>query len=253
MLTFALDPYDNRTHIDETQSRLDYFCPYCGAPLITKKGEVRRHHFSHKSGCACTDSWDREYDMSDWHFLWQARFPKTNKEIRLSLGKTCHRADVVIGRTVIEFQKSPLRQQSFNDRNVFYHDLGYKVVWLFDLREPFDAGQIREDAGESGVFVWDNPKRAFNAYDLDAGNIDLFFQLKDEGPGCIVKVGRASLSGFESFEVVAVYDTDSFLGYVGLKDGVCAAPVANPSETSRPRPRPCARASRSCTGSAGNG
>lgn len=124
MLTFALDPYDNRTHIDETQSRLDYFCPYCGAPLITKKGEVRRHHFSHKSGCACTDSWDREYDMSDWHFLWQARFPKTNQEIRLSLGKTCHRADVVIGRTVIEFQKSPLRQD------------GEDGLWVQERRQP---------------------------------------------------------------------------------------------------------------------
>ena len=33
----ALDYHDNRVHIDDTQSNQEYFCPYCGTPLIVKK------------------------------------------------------------------------------------------------------------------------------------------------------------------------------------------------------------------------
>lgn len=48
MLTFALDPYDRRVHVDDTVSNMDYFCPVCGTPLIPRRGNVRRHHFAHK-------------------------------------------------------------------------------------------------------------------------------------------------------------------------------------------------------------
>ena len=44
-MLFAVDYNDNRVHIDETHSNQEYYCPYCGAPLTTKKGEIRQHHF----------------------------------------------------------------------------------------------------------------------------------------------------------------------------------------------------------------
>ena len=47
-MLFAVDYNDNRVHIDETHSNQEYYCPYCGAPLTTKKGEIRQHHFAHK-------------------------------------------------------------------------------------------------------------------------------------------------------------------------------------------------------------
>ena len=36
-MLFAVDCNDNRVHIDDTYSNQEYYCPYCGAPLTTKK------------------------------------------------------------------------------------------------------------------------------------------------------------------------------------------------------------------------
>ena len=47
-MLFAVDYNNNRVHIDETHSNQEYYCPFCGAPLTTKKGDVRQHHFAHK-------------------------------------------------------------------------------------------------------------------------------------------------------------------------------------------------------------
>lgn len=45
-MLFASDFEDNRVHIDDTHSNQEYYCPYCGAPLVTKKGDIRQHHFA---------------------------------------------------------------------------------------------------------------------------------------------------------------------------------------------------------------
>ena len=105
-MLFAFDYNDNRIHINDAQSNKEYFCPYCGVPLIIKKGDVRQHHFAHKSNHLCSDSWEKSYDISPWHNEWQELFPRENQEVKLSLGETKHRADVLIGRTVVEFQHS---------------------------------------------------------------------------------------------------------------------------------------------------
>ena len=57
MITFAKGPYGERVHVDKTTSRLEYTCPVCGALLVPNKGDVYRHHFKHKGGRACTDTW----------------------------------------------------------------------------------------------------------------------------------------------------------------------------------------------------
>ena len=105
----AHDYNNNRVHIDETHSNKEYYCPYCGAILITKKGDKRQHHFAHKNR-RCSDAWTAErsggYDTSPWHDEWQMLFPKENQEVVLALGDTKHRADVLIDKTFIEFQHS---------------------------------------------------------------------------------------------------------------------------------------------------
>ena len=201
MLTFALDPTDARVYVDDTASNMDYFCPTCGSPVIPRKGEVRRHHFAHKGGGPCADGWSRSYDDSEWHHLWQERFPRENQEITLTLGEVRHRADVLTETTVVEFQRSALTPEQFNERNTFYQDLGYKVVWLYDLRDAFREGALREEPHkDAGLrFSWGNPRKAFRAYDLERGNVDLFLQLRDEGDGpCIVRPEDVSPNGFET-------------------------------------------------------
>ncbi len=224
-MLFALDYNDNRVHIDDTHSNQEYYCPYCGAPLITKKGDVRQHHFAHKQGHDCSDTWAKDrsngYDISQWHSDWQSLFPWANQEVKLCLGETEHRADVLIDRTVIEFQHSVLSVKAFDDRNNFYFNLGYKVIWLFDLSDLQANGHLSYKPIHNGlVFTWKNPKKAFNNYDIQGGYIDLFFQLDDS----IVRVIDVSSMGFELFSTTELMNKKDFLTYVGLRNGNCLPP-----------------------------
>ena len=228
-MLFASDYNDNRVHIDETHSNQEYYCPYCGAPLITKKGDVRQHHFAHKQNHVCSDTWAHSgpsgYDVSPWHNEWQSLFPKENQEVKLVLGDTKHRADVLIDRTVVEFQHSIMPVTAFDNRNNFYFNLGYKVIWLFDLSDLFANGQLSYRSEEGSlVFDWKNPKKAFNSYDIQSGCIDLFFQLSDNQDACIVRVRDVSPNGFEQFSTSPFISRDDFLNYVGLENGICLPP-----------------------------
>lgn len=237
-MLFAVDYNDNRVHIDQIHSNQTYYCPYCGVPLTVRKGEIRKHHFAHTQQHRCTDTWtinehDGGYDTSSWHNEWQSCFPKENQEIKLTLGEIKHRADVLIDRTVIEFQHSIMSEASFDDRNNFYANLGYKVVWLFDMSDLYAKGQmeIEECANELKIF-WKNPKKAFNCYDIQSGCIDLFFELNDEEKN-IIRVKDVSANGFESFSATTFISKTEFLQYVGLEDGGCLPPAREDLEQKR--------------------
>lgn len=226
MQLFANDYNDNRVHIDDTHSNQQYYCPSCGVPLVVKKGDIRHHHFAHSAHCPCKDSWERnkEYDTSSWHIGWQSLFPQKNQEITLSLGETKHRADVIIGKTVVEFQHSLLPASKFDDRNNFYFNLGYKVVWLFDISALLQKGKISYQECQGGLlFLWKNPKEAFNAYEVQSGQIDLFFQISEEYK-CIVRVKEVSPAGFERFTSSYLLTKDAFLDYVGVSADQCLPP-----------------------------
>lgn len=227
IMQFAYDYNDERVFIEDTHSNQEYYCPYCGAPLITKKGEIRQHHFAHKSTHLCSDTWERTgtYDKTPWHNDWQNNFPRNNQEVKLQLGGTIHRADVMVGRTVVEFQHSIMPVKNFDDRNNFYFNLGYKVVWLFDLTGLLEKKQLTYEKRKQGlIFHWKNPKRVFNSYDIQSGCIDLFFQINSRDNLCIVQVTDISPKGFELFYTTAPMSKSDFLEYVGLVQGQCSEP-----------------------------
>lgn len=94
------------------------------------KGRYSSAPFAHKQSHVCSDTWanggSHGYDLSPWHNEWQSLFPKVNQEVKLCLGETKHRADVLVDRTVIEFQHSIMPVKAFDDRNNFYFNLGSK-------------------------------------------------------------------------------------------------------------------------------
>ena len=219
----ALDTNNLRTHINNAISRGEYFCPCCGAPLIVKRGDVIRHHFAHKHTYKCRDSWHREYDISKWHYEWQKLYPEDNQEIQIDLGYIIHRADVMIDRTVVEFQHSSISTEKFADRNNFYFNLGYKVIWLFDFTAEYENKKIL--SLENNTFKWTSPKNTFKNYTTLNIESELFFQLvSSETDKCIVKISEISSSGFENFTISDWYTKEEFLQYTGVKDGVCALP-----------------------------
>lgn len=113
MLIFALNKNDARTFIDESNSNEEYYFPDCATILNTKKGSIKRHHFAHKKGSICLDSWERNgsYDTSEWHDVGQSKFPYINQEVKVTLGDISYRADILVGKIVIGFQHSDMREK----------------------------------------------------------------------------------------------------------------------------------------------
>lgn len=133
----ALDSDKNRIHIDDISSDKEYFCPACGAPLVKRLGEIRIHHFAHKPESPCSDEWFKDYDTSEWHDNWQNMFPAENQEIFVKSGDVRHRADVITGRTVVEFQSKSFAG-AYTKRNHFYVEAGYRVIWLLNGIENYN-------------------------------------------------------------------------------------------------------------------
>ena len=138
-MLIAYDKDNNRVSIRNTLINEKYYCPICNDELIQKKGSIRCHHFAHKAGGTCVEN--QYYDTSEWHINWQNKFPIDSQEvIRIDDKGKKHIADVMINKTVIEFQHSNLPFEEFNDRNVFWSNLGYRVIWVFDGNEIFNNG-----------------------------------------------------------------------------------------------------------------
>lgn len=222
----ALDVNNQRTHINNAISRGEYFCPCCNAPLVVKKGDIIRHHFAHMPKHNCRDSWHREYDISKWHYDWQKLYPEDNQEIQIDLGYIIHRADVMIDRTVVEFQHSSISAEKFANRNNFYFNLDYKVIWLFDFTSECENKKIT--AEDDNTFKWSSPKNTFKNYTTLNVESELFFQLvNSETDKCIVKISEVSSSGFEKFFISGWYTKEEFLRYTGVTEGACALPDRN--------------------------
>lgn len=216
----ALDKEQKRISIKDAVQGDAFFCPVCLEKMFVKAGTERARHFSHFPNCECNDSWNGQYDMSDWHYEWQNQFPAENQEVVVQCDDVRHRADVITDRTVVEFQHSSLSSGKFNDRNVFYHgNIGYKVVWLYDMREDYEQELITESIANQ--FTWSKPRSTFRKYNLRAGEIDLFFQIADEGE-CILHIQAFTDGGFR---VKLRYTKDAFLAYIGLINGVCPPPL----------------------------
>ena len=152
-----------------------YYCPVCGGELFVRKGDDRAHHFAHQH--KCIDDW--HYDMTAWHYEWQNQFPLTSQEKVFTFNGKTHRADVFINQTVIEFQHSPISRNEFNDRNIFYNQLGFYVIWVFDVREK-DIEYIEDSYyGTSRYFSWKYPIKFLETCDENKEGVTIFLQIDD--------------------------------------------------------------------------
>lgn len=150
---------------DEAACRSDgghYACPCCGGGLILKAGEIKAAHFAHREGSDCDDF---THDMSDWHKWWQNQFPLQCREVPFEANGERHRADIAAGDFVIEFQHSPISPDEFWRRNRFYNACGRFVYWVFDVSEPYEAGNINcyDETDKGGKFSWKWPWKTFHS------------------------------------------------------------------------------------------
>ena len=160
----ALDHEDKRINISNAKIGQEYFCPICKEKLSIKaKDSISvKAHFAHQKGTDCLDNW--KHDMSEWHYSWQAMFPEECQEVVVEKDCIKHRADVLINNTVIEFQHSPITSEEIAQRNSFYLECGYEVIWVFDangrIKNAIDSNwgiaPIRENS-----LVWKRVRSEF--------------------------------------------------------------------------------------------
>lgn len=169
----AFDDNNRDVYIDDSKSDVSYHCPICERPVFRKIGNgVRRPHFAHNWGednvDSVCDGW--HYDMSDWHRNWQERFPAACREVVVSCDGKRHRADILIEKRklVVEFQHSSLSAEEYAERNRFYSECGYHVIWLFDMTDDFNTGHLVPQ--EKGEFLWRRPKSAFRSITINNGD-----------------------------------------------------------------------------------
>ncbi len=176
-MEFALTADKQRIHAIDANRNCEYFCPICGGSVIPRQGEVNAWHFAHQN--TCVDDW--HYDMSEWHRAWQEHFPEDAREVVVEHRGEVHRADVLIGRYIIEFQHSPISAGEFDERNRFYKGAGYKVIWVFDEIDTFANDYISDSPDDNNKFIWKWPNRVLSTvvpqYSTD---IAIVLQLTEE-------------------------------------------------------------------------
>lgn len=128
-------------------------CQFCGSELIAKCGEIKIHHWAHKSKRNCDPWWENE---GEWHRAWKNEFPiKWQEVIHHDDNGEKHIADIKTGTDwVVEFQHSYLKPEERRSRNAFYK----KLVWVVDgSKRKTDKKQFAKILKEESIKIIDNP------------------------------------------------------------------------------------------------
>jgi len=128
-------------------------CQICDSELVAKCGEIRVHHWSHKSKRDCDPWWENE---SEWHRAWKNEFPIDWQEIvHHDENSERHIADIKTETGwVVEFQRSFLSPEERRARNSFYK----KLIWIVDgTRRKTDKKQFDKILNESCIIIQNPP------------------------------------------------------------------------------------------------
>ena len=122
-----------RIHVDDSENKLKghISCEICDTNLIARKGDVKVHHFAHKSGERNCDSWNKP--LTEWHLKWQDFFKVNNYgklEYVIQNNNVKHRTDIYTNKHYcIEIQHSNINHDDIANREFFY---GEKMFWIVD-------------------------------------------------------------------------------------------------------------------------
>ena len=220
-MEYALTADHHRVHAFDAEKGQEYYCPVCGNQVIPRQGEVNSWHFAHVT--SCMDDW--KYDMSEWHRGWQSRFPENVREIVVEHRGECHRADILMGGYVIEFQHSPISAGEFERRNKFYTRAGYKVIWVFDETYAYGNECISSSLDDENKFVWKWPNRVLaSVVPQRSTDIAVVLQLTedhdDDGCEWLVKVEWAIVDDDGYADYRRFFIDDGFAPDLFTEDGL---------------------------------
>ena len=137
----------------------------------------------------------------------------------------CHRADILMGGYVIEFQHSPISAGEFERRNKFYTRAGYKVIWVFDETYAFGNEYISSSLDDENKFVWKWPNRVLaSVVPQRSTDIAVVLQLTedhdDDGCEWLVKVEWAIVDDDGYADYRRFFIDDGFAPDLFTEDGL---------------------------------
>ena len=102
-------------------------CPLCNEEVISKCGEIKIWHWSHKADFECDTFSEPE---TEWHFNWKKKFPNENQEVRMEN----HSADIRSNQgLIIELQNSPISPEKIREREKFYvYYQQQSMIWILN-------------------------------------------------------------------------------------------------------------------------
>lgn len=157
---YAISENGDRIHISMAKrGSHGYTCGYCGNPMVARKGNIKSHHFAHKSKCNC-DSW--YHGKGEWHRKMQDLFPKESQEIILENAGEKHIADVCLTKPngqllVIEFQDSPMSREEFITKTLFWKSNNADMIWVFNLSNKDIREFPNADKRNMFAYEWKHP------------------------------------------------------------------------------------------------
>jgi hypothetical protein len=150
----------------EAKKGLHGICPECLQPVIAKCGQIKIHHWAHRSKGTCACWWEPE---TEWHRSWKKHFPVDWQEIYVKdvQKNEKHVADIKTPQGfVIEFQHSYINAEKRVSRENFYQNM----IWVVDGART-DTDYFRFFLGKdyklqktlhTGIFHIKSPNESFS-------------------------------------------------------------------------------------------
>ena len=152
-------------------------CPQCKKEVISKCGEIKIWHWAHLNLLECDLWWEPE---TIWHRDWKNNFPVNCREVVITRGANKHRADIKIDNFIIELQSKPLSPEEIKERERFYTNAGFKLIWIYKIPKITDIDDFgdyisnlkiyKKDFGFS--FKWKYMPRSFAYHDVRSFILD---------------------------------------------------------------------------------
>ena len=177
-------------------------CEICKSILVPKKGDIKVHHYAHKSNNENCDSWSPIFKSESdhhWHLTWQNFFKDNNfGDIEIVIKKEIgnknilHRADIQTKTNyIVEIQHSNISDSDVVAREEFY---GENMIWIIDGRnDNFKFLFYTENDYYIGKyhkeFIYSFKRNVF--IDTDYGIFELIKTLNDRY--CIIKRVNSNL------------------------------------------------------------
>ncbi len=190
----ACDAQGELVYAQSSQKGQQYNCWACRQRVLLKKGSIKVPHFAHERNSLC-NGWNYR-PMTQWHRAMQQYFSST--EVTMENKKTGERhiADAVVrnGRDsiVFEFQHSSISSVEVRGRTDFYLNMGYKVVWVFDLTDKFKKTIDPWGPQEDGIYCWKNPFKSLQHLPLyklhDRVRILFYWKEYDSSGNCMERL-----------------------------------------------------------------